>query len=873
MHQGSPMMAQYRRIKEQHPDKLLFFQVGDFYELFYEDARTAARELEIALTSRGTEKGEPIPLAGVPMHAGENYINKVLKKGYKAVICEQTEDSSASKGLVKREITRILTPGTITDTEMLDESTNNYLAVIYANRENSIGMASVDITTGEFRATEKSGADALDYIKTELSRINPAECLCSSEILANQVKQLSGFSLLNKTDIIPFNYNLEEVKNIVINLWGAEIWEDQKLDSFPAATTASAMAVSYLNSLHHPTDNNHYRSLDIYFSENSLIIDHVTSRNLELTRSYRENSKQGSLLGLIDYGKTAMGKRLLKSWLEQPLRDHNLINQRLDAVEELICKPFIRHDLRNILADILDIERFCSKLIYRRVNARDMIALNRSLQNIKPLTRTLSELNAVLIRKTLNEMPDFTSLIRKIEQALSESAPMAIKEGGIFKDGYNEEIDRLRSLANDASQWLLEYEQDERKKTGIKTLRVGYNRNFGHYIEVTKTNSDLVPEYYHRKQTLVNAERYTTDELRRMENEITGSRERLINLEHKLFEEFREEIITFLPELQNVSHKLGFFDCMQSLAELAENNRYCRPVVENGIDYLVVDARHPVVEKLGTEKFVPNNIEMDKSKHLLVITGPNMAGKSTYIRTAALLTILAQMGSFIPAAKAELPIIDRVFARIGASDDISSGHSTFMVEMQETSAILREATANSLLILDEIGRGTSTYDGMSLARSVIEYICANIKALTLFSTHYHELTGLEGEIKGIKNYTIAVREKGSKVIFLRKIVEGKADKSYGINVARLAGVPTEVLVRAEEILAELETAGNRQNEQQLSLLPYVKLDKNNNLREKEVLNRIKELDINHMTPLEAIKHLYTLQKELLEEKDEDNGEI
>ncbi len=867
------MMAQYQKTKEQHPDKLLFFQVGDFYELFYDDARVAARELEIALTSRGTDKGEPIPLAGVPLHAVESYINKVLKKGYKVVICDQVEDSTISKGLVKREITRILTPGTITDSEMLDEGINNYLAVLVESSDNCIGMASVDITTGEFRATEKCGEEAVNYIKTELSRINPSECLCNSIALADHLKQPGGSLSFHTTDLIPCNYDLEEVKKIINELWGGKCWDEQGLDSFPVAATAAAMAISYLNSLHHPTSNNHYRSLEIYFTNNNLVLDHITSRNLELTRSYRDNDKKGSLLDLIDYCKTAMGKRLLKFWLEQPLLDNILINQRLDAVEEFISKPFNRQDTRNLLADILDIERFSSKLIYRRVSARDILAINRSLKNIKPLSNILLEFNSDLIKNTIKEIPDFSSLIEEIDQAISDDPPLALKEGGLFKDGYNKDIDRLRSLARDANQWLLNFESNEKQKTGIKSLRIGFNRNYGYYIEITKANSDLVPSDYQRKQTLVNAERYTTEELCAMENEITGSKERLNNLEYILFENFREKIVELLPELQIVSQKLALIDCIQSLAEVAEKSRYCRPFVDNNGKYRVIDARHPVVEKLGDEKFVPNNIEMDHHKHLLLITGPNMAGKSTYIRSVALISILAQMGSFVPASKAELPIIDRVFARIGASDDISSGHSTFMVEMQETSTILREATVKSLLILDEIGRGTSTYDGMSLARSVIEYICANIKALTLFSTHYHELTGLENEINSIKNYTMAVREKGRRVIFLRKIIEGKADKSYGINVARLAGVPTEVLIRAEEILAELEAADNSINEQQLTLLPYVKIDRNDHIIEQDILEKLREIDINRITPLEAINSLYKLQKKLTNIKDENNGDI
>jgi DNA mismatch repair protein MutS len=858
------MMEQYKKIKEQHPDKLLMFQVGDFYELFFGDAELAAREMEIALTSRDAGSENPIPLAGVPIHAAENYLNKLLAKGHKVVICDQVESSSQTKGLVRREITRILTPGTITDPEMLEEGRNNYLVVVTGSPSGSYGLAAVDISTGDFRVTEQNGERAGEIILDEIRRLQPSEILCSSKAIETMlVKALNSFNRA-LIDTLPAIPDLAESAELINSMWNSGTWEALKLEEYPLAATAGAAALLYLDMLQQlPLKGNHFHKMELYFSSRSMVIDSITTRNLELTQSLWEGGRQGSLLGLLDHCMTGMGRRLLKRWIEQPLLDRHQIETRLDAVEELLGKQLLKRDLRKKLHEVFDMERFCSRLSYQRVSARDLVSLKNSLRLIGPLKNSLVSLNAEALKSINAKLPSFEELAGVIDLALVDDPPLALKEGGLFKTGFNEEVDRLKRLSSDGSSMLLEYERNERQRTGIKTLKVGYNRNFGYFIEITRTNLELVPPEYHRKQTLVNAERYTTEELHRLEEQITGARDKLSQLEYALFEELREAVTESADELLEASFQLARLDCLQGLAETAENNGYCRPAFTENREMRIRQTRHPVVEQLAYERFVPNDLNMDSVSYLLLITGPNMAGKSTYIRSAALVAIMAQVGSFVPATSAVLPIFDRVFARVGASDDLSSGHSTFMVEMQETAGILKEATADSLIILDEIGRGTSTYDGMSIARGVIEYISRRVKAKTLFSTHYHELTRLEGELAGVKNYTMAVKEKGKEVIFLRQVIPGRADKSYGINVARLAGVPAEVLIRAEAILAELELAASTSAEQQLSLLPMVLPARCDHDLELEIIEQLKDIDLNRITPLEAMQKLYALQQELI----------
>ncbi|MGM0652512.1 MAG: DNA mismatch repair protein MutS [Bacillota bacterium] len=865
MSKASPMMEQYKSIKARHPDKLLMFQVGDFYELFYEDAELAAKEMEIALTSRDAGSDNPIPLAGVPIHSVESYLNRLLTKGYKVVVCDQVEQSTQAKGLVRREITRILTPGTITDQEMLEESRNNYLAVVISEHKNYYGLAVVDISTGDFKVTENKSDAAWEIIADELRRLQPAEILCSTEELGQYCRnQVTG----NKNNLVDTLANIpdhNESKERIAKQWDDNTWHNLALDRYPLAAKCAAAALTYLELLQQlPPDGKHFHELEVYFNYKNMIIDSITSRNLELTQSIRDGSKQGSLLALIDRCMTGMGRRLLRRWVEQPLLVQDKIEARLDALSDLQKKPLQRRDMRKKLQDIFDLERFCSRLSYQRVNARDLVALKNTLHQLEPLKEIAISCDSSLLKDITNKMPSFVSLINRIEKALVDDPPLTLKEGGLFKTGYNEEIDKLKTIADEGNTLLLDFERKERTRTGIKSLRVGYNRNFGYYIEVTKTNLELVPPEYNRKQTLVNAERYTTEELSRMEEQIIGARDKLAALEYELFEELRALVAGFTGNLMTAAYEVACLDCLQGLAETAEVYNYCRPVFSGKGSMNVRQARHPVVEQLAFERFVPNDIIVTRDSYLLVITGPNMAGKSTYIRSAALVAIMAQMGSFVPAEKAEVPIIDRVFARVGASDDLSRGHSTFMVEMQETATILKESTPDSLIILDEIGRGTSTYDGMSIARSVLEYISKHIQAKTLFSTHYHELTNLEGDLPGIRNYTMAVKEKGKKVIFLRQIIPGKADKSYGINVARLAGVPLDVLVRAESILTELELAASNAAEQQLSLLPMVAEPVSNHETEASVIEELQDIDLNRITPMEAMQKLYDLQKQLLE---------
>lgn len=865
MSELTPMMKQYLSFKEQHPDKIIFFQVGDFYEIFFEDAVVAARAMDVVLTTRDSNKENPIPLAGVPIHAADTYLNKLLHQGFKVALCEQVEEATTGGGLVRREITQILTPGTVTDPEMLEESRNNYLAAISAlpgGAGEYYGLAAVDVSTGDFRINEWSGEEAAPALADELLRLQPAECIYNSPAAAERFRPYLEPQGTPGT-VFDFSADPEQVKEALTRQWGEELLEKLSLSRFPAAATAAAVALGYLKMLQHPAREKHFRNLELSSPGGRMPVDGITARNLELTQTIREGKRKGSLLGLLDHCHTAMGRRLLRRWVEQPLTEQQLIEERLEAVDELRQNPLTRGELRAGLQQVIDLERFCSRLCSGRVNARDLVGLKETLENLEPLTRLLESCRAPLLQ-SLRQLPDFDALIGRIAGVLVDDPPLQLREGGLIREGCDEEVDRLRSITRDGRSWLLDFEKKERERTGIKSLRVGYNRNFGYYIEVTRPNLALVPPEYHRRQTLVNAERFITGPLKEMEEQITGAREQLVRREYELFEALREEVAAAVPLLQAAAVRLARLDCLQSFAETAERYRYCRPRFSPGGQIRIKRGRHPVVEQSSGERFVPNDLQMDDHASILIITGPNMAGKSTYIRSAALICLMAQIGSFVPADEAELPVLDRIFARVGASDDLSRGLSTFMVEMQETASILKEATPRSLLVLDEIGRGTSTYDGMSIARSVLEYISRRIKAKTLFSTHYHELTNLKDELPGVKNYTMAVREQGQEIIFLRRVVPGRSDKSYGINVARLAGLPLEVLLRAEAILAELETAAAQAPERQLSLLPLVSEQPREDGRTGKLLDELKDLDLNRITPLEALQHLYRLQQMLFQ---------
>ncbi len=858
----TPMMKQYLEYKQQHPDKILLFQVGDFYETFFEDAEIAARELEIVLTTRDSQKDAPIPLAGVPVHAVESYINKLLNRGYKVVVCDQVEEAPAGKGLFRREISRILTPGTVTDPEMLEESRNNYLVAL-ANLPGSdlYGLAAVDVSTGEIRLGEWPAEDFRN-LADELSRLQPAECICTSPDLVEKITPyLKAAGTL--MEVIEYSIGSDRAKKAFDEQWGEGTWDSLPFHRYRAAACAGALALAYLKGLQHLGKVTHLCRPERYDTGTGMSVDYITGRNLELTQSIREGEKQGSLLGVLDHCASAMGRRMLRRWVEQPLVDPALIMERLDAVEELYKNSLCRYEIRALLSKMIDLERFCSRLAARRLNARDLVGLKNALLLLKPLEKLLSGFEAPLL-KDLSCLPDLTGLIELISKALVDEPPNGLREGGLIREGYHEQVDHWRNIARDGRGWLLQYEQQEIKRTGIKSLKVGYNRNFGYYLEVTRSNLQHVPPEYHRRQTLVNAERFITPELTEMEEQITGAREKLEQLEYRLFEGLMETIAAGTSDLQEAAHRLARLDCLQNLAGVAESNCYCRPIFSDSGKLSIAHGRHPVVEQLSGQRFVPNNASMSEQIHLLLITGPNMAGKSTYIRSIALICLMGQIGSFVPAREAVLPVVDRIFARVGASDDLSRGLSTFMVEMQETAAILKEATPRSLIILDEIGRGTSTYDGMSIARSVLEYIAGQIKAKTLFSTHYHELTALEKELPPVKNYTMAVKEKGQEIVFLRQVVPGQSDKSYGLNVARLAGMPLPVIARAEEVLAGLEAAAAVTGERQLTMIPYISSFPGNQVAE-HLLNELKEIDINRLTPLESLQVLYELQQKAFRE--------
>ncbi len=868
MNKTSPMMEQYLQIKKEHEDEMLFFQVGDFFELFYEDARIASKELDLVLTTRDSDKENPVPLAGIPVHAVDNYLHRLLEKGYKVAICEQTEDASQVKGLVRREVTRTVTPGTVTDENMLQETKNNYLVSVLKDSDNYYSMAITDVSTGDFWVTEVSGENALDLIKGERQRITPSEVICTPWMIEDKVivecRKLWDKAMIEE---IPEEYFYHEnALKLIKEQWDAKEVEEFLLNKYPLAVSACGALLAYLKSLQ-KTRLKHLQPVKLYFPGEFMIMDGITRRNLELTQTIREGRKKGSLLGVIDYTCTSMGGRLLKRWIEQPLIDLVKIKERSGAVKELYDNISLKNNLRAYLSNIYDLERLCSRINYSSVNARDLVALKKTLSILPEVKELLQKACSPLTKDISVRMPLFNSLTHELELALVENPPLTLREGGIINDGYNNEVDRLRKLSRESKELLLEIENNERKRTGIKSLKVGFNRVYGYYIEVTRNNLHLVPQDYHRKQTLVNAERFITEELKKIEEEITGATEKLYHLEYKLFEKLREKALKDSPQIQLAAQLLARLDCLQSLTETALANRYCCPEINLKDSLDINQGRHPVIEKMNLdERFVPNDAFMDNSQKMLILTGPNMAGKSTYCRSIALICLLAQVGSFIPAKSAKMPVFDRIFARVGSSDDLSAGQSTFMVEMNETATILKEANAQTLVVLDEIGRGTSTYDGMSIARSVLEYIYHNLGSWTLFSTHYHELTVMEDELPGVKNYTMAVREKGNNIIFLRKVIPGKADKSYGINVARLAGLPEEVIKRAEIILKEIEAKAKREDQtKQLNLFELTEESIIDDNKDQLILEELTNMDLDSISPLEALQELFRIQKELKNE--------
>lgn len=792
----TPMMQQYQAVKNAHPDQILFFRLGDFYEMFLDDAILVSKELELTLTKRSTA-GDGIPMCGVPYHAAESYINKLVNKGYKVAICEQIGDPKA-KGLTKREVIKIITPGTVMNESALTSSKNNYIALIY-EENHAIYLAGADISTGECFYSIYDGPDRCQLLFDELYRLMMPELLLIKPF--SYERELKNFlSLrLNNCLVNELTEITSQVEDLMLQHFDVHNRPDNKI-----AHKAIATLLEYLHETV-KTDLTHLNKLTYLDSSKSLFIDTYTLRNLEITRNLRDGGKKDTLYDVLDFTKTAMGSRLLRKWLEYPLLSPKKINDRLDAVANLVSDFSLRNNLREQLKEIYDFERLLTRMEVGTANARDMNALKSSLYVLPTIKKSLAKATAKLLANIHQKISTYDDLVVLIDKAIVEDPSFSIREGGFIKDGYNQELDEYRNIAKNSKRLLQQMEEDEKNKTGIKSLKIGYNKVFGYYIEVRHSSTEMVPENYIRKQTLANAERYITPELKEFETKILGAQEKIVQLEYNLFTELRDILKTKISSIQNTAHEIAILDVLVSLAQAGDEYNYIRPKLLDDGTIHIKDGRHPLVERiLNRDLFVPNDTHLDNAQNeIMIITGPNMAGKSTYMRQSALLTLMTQVGSFIPAREASISPVDKIFTRIGASDDLVSGQSTFMVEMNEVSHILKYATNKSLVILDEIGRGTSTYDGMSIARAVIEHIRDHIGAKTLFATHYHELTDLEDDVH-VKNYCIAVKEKGSDVTFLRRIIRGSADKSYGIHVAKLAGLPQEVIKRAETILIDLE---------------------------------------------------------------------
>ena len=856
----SPMMQQYLRIHEQYSDCLLLFRLGDFYELFFEDAKTASRELELTLTGRDCGLEERAPMCGVPYHAVNTYVERLIEKGYRVAICEQLEDPALAKGLVDRDVVRVITPGTVTEISMLDEKSNNYLLCV-ALKGKGIGIAFADVSTGEFTAMEPEES----MLSPEISRIGANEILCNDPV---RLRELTGLEL-PPNRVSDSWFQPRNAASVLLDHFHLSSLTPLGLEDHPSATCAAGALMKYLletqkNSLEHMQT--------LHFAENGrvMLLDNGTRRNLELVESIRGKGRRGTLLALLDRTATAMGGRLLKSWLEQPLLRRDEIITRHEAVGELADNPVLAASIREELTGMYDMERLLSKVAYKSLNARDCLSLCHSLQKVPALKKLLEDTRTEALQtiyRTLDPLDDLTGML---ERAIHPDPPLVITEGGIIRDGYSAMLDEYREAQTGGRRWILELEAREREETGIKNLKIQYNRVFGYYIEVTKSYLALVPDRYVRRQTLANAERYTTPELKEMEQKIIGAQEQGVRLELQLFGEIREQVSACVGRIQATCGAVKQMDVYQSLARSAVENRYVRPEITEDGSLHILEGRHPVVEQsLPGGEFVPNDTELDLNENrMMIITGPNMAGKSTYMRQVALICLMAQAGSFVPAKEASLPVCDRIFTRVGASDDLASGQSTFMVEMTETAYILRNATAKSLIILDEIGRGTSTFDGLAIAWSVVEYIASkeNIGAKTLFATHYHELSELEGHLEGVKNYCISVREHGENVIFLRKIIRGGADRSFGVHVARLAGIPHAVIVRAHEIQARLEVSEINQNTIGQNILGENEKPRKNeqmdlfDYQKTEIINELQQLDVMALTPMDAINQLFLLRE-------------
>ncbi|MEG6615642.1 DNA mismatch repair protein MutS [Peptococcaceae bacterium 1198_IL3148] len=867
----TPMMQQYKAIKRQHADAILFFRLGDFYEMFFDDAITASKTLEITLTSRDSEN--KIPMCGVPYHAVDAYIAKMVAKGYKVALCDQIGDPKATKGIVKREVTRVITPGTVMESQLLQEKNNNYIASIFFDSDGT-GLAYADISTGEFMVSEIDSQSAITDLISELERLQVSELLLpvafkDDEMLVNQLYQ-------RITKAITFYHNgayeIDEALKYLQQQFPDQAneinWQRQ-----PKCLAAAGALVQFLLETQRRSLN-HIIQLKYYSISQFMALDMNARRNLELTRTIMDGNKKGSLLWVLDHTTTAMGGRLLKKWIEQPLLDINQINARLDAVSQLSAGIFLREDLRVLLKQVYDLERLTAKVVYGSANARDLLALKNSLFHIPDIKKLLLECTAPLLKEIANQMDTLTDLVTLLTESINDDPPISLRDGGLINNGYNEQVDKLKEASTNGRNWLAQLETRERERTGIKSLKIRYNKVFGYYIEVTKSNLDMVPEDYQRKQTLANAERYITSELKKYEDLILGAQEKLIELEYRIFIEIRDMVAKEIARIQKTAGAVAKIDVLISLAEVAVKHNYVRPTINDSGKLTISAGRHPVVETmLNQTQFVPNDTQLDTGgSYLALITGPNMGGKSTYQRQVALITLMAQIGSFVPAASAEIGIVDRIFARVGAADDLASGHSTFMVEMQECNNALRGATTKSLVIIDELGRGTSNLEGMAIAQAVIEYLHNTIGCRTLFSTHYHELAELESSLPGLKNYAAAVEEKGDNVAFLHRIVLGKASKSYGVHCAMLAGLPDMIINRANQLstdyqryLKAAEEVVSTSGQTAVALEPNAQLqlfnDASNN-EQQEILSAITDIDLLNTTPLGAIQLLFELQNKI-----------
>ncbi|MBC7286688.1 MAG: DNA mismatch repair protein MutS [Armatimonadetes bacterium] len=884
----TPLFRQWLRIKQQLPNVLVLFRLGDFYEMFGDDAEVGARELELTLTSRECYQGQRIPMCGVPYHALDRYLRRLIEKGYRVAVVDQTEDPKQAKGLVRREVTRVLTPGTVIEDELLPGASHNFLVSVAEHGER-IGVALVDASTAEFLVTElpiqrapATDADRLvadvpaptaeyELLLDEIARIQPAEILLTEELYQNQqlreaLAQATGAAISPAEEAA-----FADPGRSLREFFGVATLDGFGCADMPAAQRAAAQALEYLRA-QRPAGLPRFSGITVYSRRDYLLLDASTRRNLELERTILDGRREGTLLWLLDRTRTPMGARELRSWLLQPLIDPGRIRERHDAVEQFIQHPLAADDARAALRGVYDMERLTARVSARTANPRDLKALAQSLARLPQLRAAIADCQAPLLGRLVDRIHDLSELSDLLESALSDEPPAQVSEGGIIREGYSLELDELRRAAADGRQWIAQLEDRERKRTGIKSLKVGYNQVFGYFIEVSRPNLHLVPPDYERKQTLSQAERFVTPELKEIESKVLGAEERARELEYQLFVQLRDRVAAFADQLLDTSRAIGQIDALLSLAEVAVQYNYCRPEIDDSDVIEIRDGRHPVVERLqADEPFVPNDCLLDCRGHrMLIITGPNMAGKSTYLRQVALIVVMAQMGSFVPASRARIGIVDRIFTRVGASDDLASGRSTFMIEMTEAANILHNATERSLIILDEIGRGTSTFDGLSLAWAIAEYIATRIRARTLFATHYHHLNELSEVVDGVKNYRIAVKEEGDRIVFLRRIMPGGTDRSYGIQVARLAGLPEAVVQRAQEILRQLEQEDlGRQiapSHKAVSTIgPPVQLQLFEAAPDP-IVEELEKLDIDAMAPIEALVKLKELQEQARQRK-------